>query len=392
MNLPFPAATSDPVATTCLTADPAAAIHVAALYLLADLENGRRIDSVLLRTAMETSFEGSDASGAWDWKTAYDACEAATVLFLRKYGHALLRKAGSTGGSLALFEKIAKLLPTHTRRSAESQAFQQFSTPIALGLAAVTAAAITAQDRVLEPSAGTGLLAILAEISGGSLVLNELAAARARLLTILFPALAVTRFDAAQIDDHLDPAIVPTVVLMNPPFSALANVEGRVADAVYRHVNSALARLADGGRLVAITSANFGPERPVWRDAFMRLQEHGRVVFTATIAGSVYAKHGTTIETRLTVIDKAPAEDLHSFWPRSVSRRMSQHCSAGSKSTCLRGSRSPTRSRSPVSSPRLARYAAISHALPSPGQGFPIRLAWSSSTKRSTGLPTRAPV
>jgi hypothetical protein len=33
-------------------------------------------------------------------------------------------------------------------------------------------------------------------------------------------------------------------------------------------------------------------------------------VFTAAIAGSVYAKQGTTIDTRLTVIDKAPAEPV----------------------------------------------------------------------------------
>jgi hypothetical protein len=32
---------------------------------------------------------------------------------------------------------------------------------------------------VLEPSAGTGLLAILAEIAGGTLILNELADTRA---------------------------------------------------------------------------------------------------------------------------------------------------------------------------------------------------------------------
>ena len=105
--------------------------------------------------------------------------------------------------------KIAGLLPTHTRRSEESEAFQQFSTPIPLGFAALTAAAIAPADRVLEPSAGTGLLAILAEIAGGALVLNELAETRAALLASLFPAVAVTRFDAAQIDDHLDPAVVP---------------------------------------------------------------------------------------------------------------------------------------------------------------------------------------
>jgi hypothetical protein len=33
---------------------------------------------------MESAFGASDADGGWDWKTAYDACEAATVLFVRK--------------------------------------------------------------------------------------------------------------------------------------------------------------------------------------------------------------------------------------------------------------------------------------------------------------------
>jgi predicted RNA methylase len=313
MNVPFSTANANPVAPASLRGDPVAAIHAAARLLLLHLERGQRVDTAVLRAAMETSFATSDTSGAWNWKTAYEACEAATVLFLRKYGKSLLRKAGSPASAVRLFGRISDLLPTHTRRSEESQALQQFSTPIALGLAAVTAAAITAADRVLEPSAGTGLLAILAEISGGSLVLNELAEVRAGLLSRLFPALTVTRFDAAQVDDHLDPAIVPTVVLMNPPFSALANVRGRVADAAYRHIASALARLADGGRLVTISGANFGPEAPAWRDAFMRLQQRGRLVFTAAIEGSVYAKHGTAIETRLTVIDKLPADDCSLF-------------------------------------------------------------------------------
>ena len=289
--------------------DTAAATLTAARQLLPQLERGQRIDAAILRSAMEAAFGASDTSGIWDWKTAYDACEAATVLFLRKYGKALLRKAGSPAAALPLLAKIALLLPTHTRRSAESEAFQQFSTPIPLGLAALTAAAVTPADRVLEPSAGTGLLAILAEIAGGALILNELADTRAALVSSLFPAVPVTRFDAAQIDDHLDPQAIPSVALMNPPFSVMANVSGRMADAALRHVASALARLADDGRLVAITGANFSPDAPAWRDAFVRLQQRGRVVFTAAIDGAVYAKHGTTIETRLTVIDKAPAED-----------------------------------------------------------------------------------
>ena len=49
----------------------------------------------------------------------------------------------------------------------------------------------------------------------------------------------------------------------------------------------------------------------------MRLQEKGRVVFTTTIAGKVYARHGTNIDTRLTVIDRIPAEDPRYFPPSS---------------------------------------------------------------------------
>ncbi|MDU6376814.1 MAG: methylase, partial [Bradyrhizobium sp.] len=293
----------------------AAAIHAAALLLLPHIERGERIDAAVLRTAMETAFGGTDASGAWDWKTGYDAVEAATVLFLRKFGPAIRARAASPAAMLPLLARIASLLPTHTRRSEESETFQQFSTPIPLAFVASVAAAIRPDDVVLEPSAGTGLLAILAELAGGSLVLNELAEARAELLSRLFPAIAVTSFDAANIDDHLDTAIVPSVVLMNPPFSAIANVDRRMAGAALCHMSSALARLAEGGRLVAITAASCAPDNPAWRDAFIALQERGRVVFSAAIDGAVFAKHGTTVETCLTVIDKAPARDIKSFPP-----------------------------------------------------------------------------
>ncbi len=307
MNISSPV--TDPV--TPLAAAPA--ILAAAILILPHLERGQRVDTADLRSAMESAFGASDASGAWDWKLAYEACEVATVLFLRKYGKALFRKAGSPVSRLGPLAKIAGLLPTQTRRSEESQSFQQFSTPLPLGLAALAAAAITPDDVVLEPSAGTGLMAILAQAAGGSLILNELAETRADLLSSLFPAFPVTRCDATQIDDYLATDAMPSVVLMNPPFSVMANVEGRMADAAYRHVASALARLAPGGRLVTITGANFRPEAPTWRDAFVRLQDRGRVVFTAAIDGAVFSRHGTSIDTRLTVIDKLPADDPSVF-------------------------------------------------------------------------------
>ncbi|MGY4307838.1 putative RNA methylase [Bradyrhizobium sp. USDA 4369] len=304
-----------PLSAASGSLNKAGAIARAAQHLLLHLERGQRVDASVLRMAMENAFGTSDADGGWDWKTAYDACEAATVLFVRKFGPAMRTRAASPAAMLPMLAKIAGLLPTHTRRSEESEALQQFSTPIMLGLVASAAAAITPDDIVLEPSAGTGLLAILAELSGAPLVLNELAETRAELLSLLFPGVAVTRFDAAHIDDHLDTGVTPSVVLMNPPFSVIANVDRRMADAALRHMASALARLPEGGRLVAITGASCSPDNPVWRDAFIRLGERGRVVFSAAIAGAVFAKHGTTIETRLTVIDRLPAGDATAFPP-----------------------------------------------------------------------------
>jgi predicted RNA methylase len=293
------------------TAVVASAVVRAARQLVTDLERGRRIDAAALRSAMEAAFGASDATGAW--KTAYDACEAATVLFLRRYGTAMRAKATSPTAMLPMLTRITSLLPTQTRRSEESESLQQFSTPIGLAFVASVAAAITPADVVLEPSAGTGLLAILAELAGASIILNEFADSRAGVLTQLFPAISTTQFDAAHINDHLDAGVVPSVVLMNPPFSATVHVDRQMADAALRHIGSALARLPEGGRLVTITGANVTPENPAWSVSFKRLQEQGRVVFSAAIDGAVYARHGTSIDTRLTVIDRVPADDVGVF-------------------------------------------------------------------------------
>jgi predicted RNA methylase len=290
-------------------------IHAATL-LAQLLGQGRALDSRALRSAMEAPFGGSDAAGAWVWKDAYEALEAVEVLFLRKFGDAMHARAGSRQAMLDMLTRLAERLPSQTRRSEESQRLQQFSTPITLGFVATEAAALTSSDLVLEPSAGTGLLVIFAELAKARLALNEIAETRAGLLGRLFrDAAPVTRHNAEQIHDHLDPAIRPSVVLMNPPFSASPHVDGRFAETAIRHVGAALARLADGGRLVAVTGHNVGPDQPAWRESFVRLQEKSRVVFTATLAGQAYARHGTTIETRLTVIDRVAAEDPRAFPP-----------------------------------------------------------------------------
>jgi hypothetical protein len=288
MNAPFPSLSVRADASGTLVPPPVMFVRIfhAANLLVPDLAGGRRITSVALRSAMETACDGSDAEGAWVWRDAYEACEAAQVLFLRKYGPAMHRQATTPAAFLAMLARLASLFPTQTRRSEDSQTFQQFSTPIELGFVAAHAAGIVTGDHVLEPSAGTGLLAIFAERGAVSMTLNELANARAELLAELFPAVAVKRHDSAQTDDSLDYGICPTIVLMNLPFSVAAHVDGKMRDAAWRHLSSAFARLADGARLVAITGAGLSPYVLSWREAFVKLQERGRV-------GRVNAAHGT---------------------------------------------------------------------------------------------------
>jgi P-loop containing NTP hydrolase pore-1/C-terminal domain on Strawberry notch homologue len=272
------------------------------------LEKGRVLDTRLLRGAVEEAFGATDAEGAWVWKDAYEAVEVAQVLFLQKFGPAMAARAAAPPDLLAMLARLAARLPSQTRRSEESQQLQQFSTPITLGAVAARAARIGPGDLVLEPSAGTGLLAVFAQMAGAALALNEIAATRAGLLARLFRDVPVTRHNAEQLHDHLPPEIRPSVVLMNPPFSASPAVAGRYRAATLKHIGSALARLIDGGRLVAISGNGFAPDNPAWRDSFLRWQESARLVFSAGLAGKAYARHGTTADTRLTVIDKHPAD------------------------------------------------------------------------------------
>ena len=75
--------------------DTAAAIIAVARALQPDLAQGFQIDALRLRLEMERAFGGSDADGAWNWKLAYEAGEVALVLFLRKFGRALLARSCS---------------------------------------------------------------------------------------------------------------------------------------------------------------------------------------------------------------------------------------------------------------------------------------------------------
>ena len=349
---PLPALAIDPPASP---ARPVAgdALFAAARNLLPVLEAGRPLDAGTLRSAMTKAFGSSDATGAWIWKDAYEAAEAAVVLFVQRYGRAMRRRAG-TGqdgprAMLRMLAAIAALEPSHTKRSEEQIRLQQFSTPLPLAYAALQAVAIRPGDTVLEPSAGTGMLAVMAECAmgnrvAGNLHLNEYAQTRARLLTRLFPQALITAFNAEAIADRLHD-VTPTAVIMNPPFSATPGVDRIRHDADLRHIRSAFAMLPPGGRLATITSAHCVPGDTAWRDSFDSVDGGARVVFTMAIDGRAYVRRGTGFDTRLTVLDRS-SETRNRHRPggprrrrRRTSRRRHRACAA--QAADYAGDRSP---------------------------------------------------
>ena len=294
------------------------ALFAAARTLLPVLEAGRPLDAGTLRDAMTRAFGATDAEGAWLWKDAYEAAEAAVVLFVQRYGRAMRKQTGAGPDGprhmLAMLDAVAALEPSHTKRSEEQIRLQQFSTPLPLAYAALRAAAIRPGDTVLEPSAGTGMLAVMAECAmgnraAGSLYLNEYAHTRAHLLTHLFPQAVTTAFNAEAIADRLHD-VTPTAVIMNPPFSATPGVDRIRHDADLRHIRSAFSMLPPGGRLVTITSANCIPGDAAWRDTFDSVDGGACTVFTMAIDGRAYARRGTGFDTRLTVLERSAKPEI----------------------------------------------------------------------------------
>jgi hypothetical protein len=246
---------------------------------------GKQISPQKLSCLMCASFGGTDAQGVWQWKDAYEAMEVGLIIYLRHYAKNFLQK--SPNFVLQHLLGIQKSLPTQTKRSLDQISLQQFSTPVSLAYCVATSAQIQGGDLVLEPSAGTGLLAIWAELAGASLIVNELHQARRDLLLQLFPRFSVSDHNAEQINDLLDHSLYPSVVIMNPPFSASPQMDKRNPYATLKHLKSTLMRLQPGGRLVAITANWFSPNNHHWQDLFTnQLEKYGAVIFSSGIEGS----------------------------------------------------------------------------------------------------------
>lgn len=281
-------------------ADMPSRLHDVAKSIAQRLRGGGSITRQAIKKFMVEAFGADDADGAWSMRDAYDALEAAQVMLLADAECALLQ-SHSAPDVCARLRAFERGLPTQTYRSERQVDLQQFSTPVTLAWLASLAAPARPEDIVLEPSAGTGMLAVHAKRIGARLLLNEFDPRRADLLARIFEQ-PVTRHDGEHIDDLLSAMPRPTLVLINPPFSRSA---GRGVDrhAGARHLRAALARLAPGGRCVAIMPPSFAADGTAAL-GYTMVSELTPPRVEITIGGNSYAKHGTSIDVRLLVFDK----------------------------------------------------------------------------------------
>ena len=269
---------------------------------------GPKTNAALMKLAAE-EFGGTVAQGAFSPKDAYEALELAVNLGIQKVG------AYHPGQNRAMAEKIVgelqditDALPTQTRRDAETDAFQQFSTPPAYAYAANWVANIPEGARVLEPSAGNGGIAVFAANARDTRVdVNEIADRRRPSLEAL-DFNRVTAEDGEQIANIWanEPDRAYDVVVMNPPFSAAGARGTRNTSATgARHIEQALALVKPGGRLVAIMGHTFRPSNSRVASFFKKLERSATLRANVEVNGSeVYRKYGTGYDNRLLVIDK----------------------------------------------------------------------------------------
>lgn len=273
--------------------------------------SGQSFTANWLFDVANNAYGGTMADGTYSVKDAYDGMELGINKYLMnadfvKAGNGSLEDALNT---LSELQNILRNIPTQTKRTEEMESYQQFSTPPTIAFTAARLANITSDDVVLEPSAGIGGLALWGKAWGAKVYGNELSKRRLAFLNEL--GLDGTfNENAEQINNVLPDDIQPTVVIMNPPFSSTAGrmKTNKTANAK-RHIEQALDRLQEDGRLVAILGRGMADDAPAFSAWWNDLRREYTIRSNVRIDGSNYQKYGTTFDDQLVVIDKVGPQE-----------------------------------------------------------------------------------
>lgn len=267
--------------------------------------SGENVTAKDVFAAADDSHGGTRAEGKYQQSEAYDSLEAGLNKAIAGTTDPRVELAEAKETAKALDARVNQL-PTQTNRTGTKNTMQQFSTPPHYSYAVAWVANLTPGDVVLEPSAGTGSLAIHAKNAGAEVHGNEMDPRRADFLKDILGEANVTLENAEQIGATLHGKLAPSVVLMNPPFSATAGRLGDKKDVMVasKHISEALSLLKPGGRLVAIVGEGMKPEAMRYRKWFEGIKAQYDLKANIGVSGDVYTKYGTKFGTRVLVIDK----------------------------------------------------------------------------------------
>lgn len=196
-------------------------------------------------------------------------------------------------------------------RTKAQEGIDYYPTPEPIGYKMVKWLGLKPGDRVLEPSAGHGAISrYFASDTRNTIVepSRELATlARMRLKGGETSRVVEDRFENLDIGNKYEG------IVMNPPY-------GKGGKTAYEHVAKAFKHLADGGRLIAIV-----PDGPAANKHFEKWwnsddAKTGILVGEINLPQVTFSRAGTTVATKILVIDKYTDADERAFAGTEITR------------------------------------------------------------------------
>jgi hypothetical protein len=271
-----------------------------------------RFRTIVQARKRAAEFLDRDVSEA-DYTLIEEAIEAAIVLRARE----LVRAEGDSVSRYAELIDLYDAQPILSERTPEKMLNQAYSTPAPLAYLASRLAGIGAETRVVEPSAGNGMLLMEAEPQNTQA--NELQERRANQLSDILPG-------AVRQGDAMDMTAQPfDVLITNPPFGkvmedqqarskktwALGDTGVKTQEIDHAMAYRFLEQMPEDGRAVLIVGSvkkNAADREAAYRERskltfYKTLYDNYNVVDHFTVSGDLYKKQGAAWPVDVIVID-----------------------------------------------------------------------------------------
>ena len=238
-----------------------------------------------------------------DFKTLYDIAEFA----LNKLLISSISPDHKVNSNTIINElrELSKLLPKETERSVDQSIYQQFSTPLETGYRMAVLLDINSNDILLEPSAGTGNLAVVCKLFQPKAIhVNELHKSRFDLLNNL-TCFSPNNEDAIQLCNLSKmQGLGITKCIMNPPFTRHSNTQSKVDHlAGANHIASSYQLIPPGGKLCVLINSSFSPGSR-GREHFLSRSQGAQIIKEIPLDCQAFSRKGTNTNTSILLIQK----------------------------------------------------------------------------------------